>query len=117
MASVFRSRFFRGCAALFFLGAALLVGCYGVLCLFEAFDRHGSPGGNALLFGLGLLLLCFSAIFLIVGLSNWRLAHPSPVDVSSLHNGPRQRIHLWQRHRETMTQKNKQTSPQPRSGP
>jgi hypothetical protein len=76
MASVFRSRIFRTCLALFFFGAAFIVGCIGLLLIFEAFDVHGSPVGNALLFGLGLFLLALSPIVLIVGLFNWRLAHP-----------------------------------------
>jgi hypothetical protein len=77
MASVFRSRFFRGCLALFFLGAAFIVGCYGVLVLFAAFDGHGSPVGSYLLFGVGLFLVAFSPFVFYVGLVNWRLAHPS----------------------------------------
>jgi len=78
MASVFRSRFFRGCLALFFTGAAFIVGWYGMLLVFEAFDGHGSLMGNTLLFGLGLFLLVLSPIVFILGLINWRSARPSP---------------------------------------
>jgi hypothetical protein len=74
MASVARSRFFRRCLALFSLGSALLVGCYGILLFAEAFDGHGSPVGNFLLFGLGLFLLVLSIIVLIVGFRIWRSA-------------------------------------------
>jgi hypothetical protein len=74
MASFFRSRFFRWCSALFFLCAAFIVGCYGALLLFNAFDGHGSVVGNIALFGLGLLLLVLSPIVLIVGVINWRKA-------------------------------------------
>jgi len=83
MASVSRSRFFRGCLALFFSGAAFIVGGYGVLLLFEAFDGHGSLAGTTLLFGLGLFLLILSPIVFIVGLINWRLAHRSLEDAGS----------------------------------
>lgn len=77
MASISRSRFFRECLAFFFVSAALFVGGYGVLLLVSAFDGKGSPVGNAFLFGLGLFLLIFSPIVLILGLINWRKAHPS----------------------------------------
>jgi hypothetical protein len=77
MASVARSRFLRRCLALFAVGSALIVGWYGVLLLVEAFDGHGSPVGDFLLFGLGLFLLILSLIALIVGLNIWRLSHPT----------------------------------------
>jgi hypothetical protein len=83
MASVSRSRFFRGCLALFFMGTALIVGCYGVLVLVESFDGRGSSVGNSLLFGLALFFLGLSSIVLIVGLSNWRLAQSSREDAGS----------------------------------
>jgi hypothetical protein len=76
MVSISRSRFFRECLAFFFVSAALIVGCYGVLLLFSAFDGHGNPVGNAFIFGLGLFLLVFSPVVLILGLINWRKAHP-----------------------------------------
>jgi hypothetical protein len=77
MASVSFSRFFRTCLALFFVSAALFVGGYGVSLLVEAFDGHGSPGGNFLLIGLGLFLLGLSLIVLVIGVSMWTLAHPT----------------------------------------
>jgi hypothetical protein len=83
MASVSRVRFFRTCLAFFFVGAALFVGGYGVLLFVEAFDGHGSPGGNVLLIGLGLFLLCLSPIGFIAGIINWRLAHSSPEGADS----------------------------------
>jgi hypothetical protein len=83
MAPVSHSRFFRGCLALFLLGAAFIVGCYGVLLLFVVFDGHGSPVGSTFLFALGLLLLALSPFIFYVGLLNWRLAHPSPEDADS----------------------------------
>jgi hypothetical protein len=83
MARVFRSRFIRGCLALFFLGTAFIVGGYGVLLLFAVLDEHGSPTGTTILFGLGLFLLALSPIIFYVGLINWRLAHPSSEDADS----------------------------------
>ena len=83
MASVFRSRYFRGFLAFFFLGAAFLIGCYGVVLMVDAFDANGSVVGNTALFGLGLFLLVFSPIVLIVGLMNWRKALNSPEDAES----------------------------------
>lgn len=83
MTSVFRSRFLRTCLALFLSIAAFIVGCYGVLLLFEAFDGHGSPVGDTLLFGFGLFLLALSPIVFILGLITWRLAHPGPEDANS----------------------------------
>jgi hypothetical protein len=83
MASVFRSRFFRRCLALFFFGDAFFIGCYGVLLLFEAFAGHGSPVGNTLLFGLGLFLLVLSPIVFVLGVITWRVAHPSREDTDS----------------------------------
>ena len=77
MASVFRSGFFRTGLAFCLVAAALIVGCYGVLLLVEAFDAHGSAGGNLLLFGLGLFLLGSSLIVLLIGMRMWRLAHPN----------------------------------------
>jgi hypothetical protein len=67
MASVFRSRFFRELIASIFAIAAVIVGCYGVFLIVEAFNVHGSSGGNALLFALGLILLVLSVAALIVG--------------------------------------------------
>jgi hypothetical protein len=43
-------------------GAALVVGCYGVLLLVEAFDKHGSTVGDIVLFTFGLTLLVLSAV-------------------------------------------------------
>jgi hypothetical protein len=63
-----RSQFFRVCLALLTVAAAFLIGCYGVLLLAEIFDGRGSPGGNFLLFGLAIFLLCVSVIVLLVGL-------------------------------------------------
>jgi hypothetical protein len=71
MASVFRSRFFRGLIVCIFAGTAILVGYYGVSLLVEAFNGHGSPGGNALLFVLGLILLVLSPVAFIVGIVYW----------------------------------------------
>lgn len=83
MASVSRPRFFRGCLAVFLFGAAFIVGCYGLLLLFVAFDGHGSPVGSTLLCGLGLILLALSPFIFSVGLINWKFASPNPEDVDS----------------------------------
>jgi hypothetical protein len=71
MASVFRSRFFRGLIVCIFAGAALLLGYSGVSLLVEAFNEHGSPEGNALLFVLGLILLALSPGAIIVAVVYW----------------------------------------------
>jgi hypothetical protein len=84
MVSVARSRFFRRCLALICLGAALIFGCYGVLLLVDAFDPHGSPGGNVLLFALGLVLLVPSLVVFIAALNYWRrLSHLSTDDTDN----------------------------------
>ena len=63
-----RTRFFRSCFAVFSLGSAIVVAGYGVLLLAEIFDGHGSPTGNFLLFGLGMVFVAFSVVVLLVGL-------------------------------------------------
>jgi len=65
MASVSRFRFFRGFVVSVFAGAALLVGWYGLSLLTESFNGHGSPGGNVLLFALGMILLVLSPVSLL----------------------------------------------------
>ena len=77
MVSVVRSRFFRGLIAFMLAGAALIVGCYGVLLLVESFNGHGSPEGNFVLFGLALTLLVLSTCAFIFGPSIG--PHPRPV--------------------------------------
>ena len=42
-------------------GLAVAVGCYGVLLLVDAFDKHGSIVGDAVLFSFGLILLTLPA--------------------------------------------------------
>jgi len=74
--SVSRSRFFRVCIALFFMGAAIFVGLCGVLILVEFFENHGSFWSNVFLSSLGLLLLVLSPFVFIVGLINWPQADP-----------------------------------------
>jgi hypothetical protein len=69
-----RTRFFRSCFAVFSLGSAIVVAGYGVLLLAEVFDGHGSPTGNFLLFGLGMVFVALSAVVLVVGL---RILAPS----------------------------------------
>ena len=83
MASASRSRIFRGLIVFLFAGAALLVGYYGVLLLVQAFNGHGSPGGNALLFVLGLILLALSPAAFIVGIVYWTLSRPSQGEKNS----------------------------------
>ena len=77
MASVFRARFFRGLIVCIFAGAALFVGYYGVLLLVQAFNGHGSPGGNALLFVLGLILLTLSPAAFTAGVGYWTSSSPN----------------------------------------
>jgi hypothetical protein len=81
VASVARSRFFRGFLIILFQGAALF-GCFAVSLLVEAATGHGSRGGNILILGLGLMLLVLSAVVLIVGIMYWRLSQPSPADAN-----------------------------------
>jgi hypothetical protein len=83
MASASRSRIFRGLIVFIFAGAALLIGYYGVLLLVQAFNGHGSPGGTALLFVLGLILLTLSPAVFIVGIVYWTLSRPSPGERNS----------------------------------
>lgn len=83
MVSAFRSRFFRGCVALFFLGAAILDGWYSVLVWLVAFDGHGSPTGSSLLFGLGFLLVALSILAFISGLKRLKMARISSTNSSS----------------------------------
>ena len=47
---------------IFILGSvAVSLGCYGVLLLVDAFDKHGSIVGDAGLFSFGLILLTLPA--------------------------------------------------------
>ena len=62
-----------------FAVAALLVGCYGVSLLLEAFNAQGSPEGNALLFTLGLALI-LSSVIVIVVIVHWKSSPPSRGD-------------------------------------
>ena len=48
-------------------GIAVAIGCYGVLLLVNAFDKHGSIVGDTVLFSFGLTLLALSAfVFTVV---------------------------------------------------
>jgi hypothetical protein len=76
MVSASRSRIFRGLIVCIFAGAALFVGYYGVLLLVQAFNGHGSPGGNALLFVLGLILLTLSPAAFTAGVVYWTWSSP-----------------------------------------
>jgi predicted PurR-regulated permease PerM len=78
MASVSRFQFFREFAVFMFVGAVLLVGCYGLSLIVESFDGHGSPGGNAVLFAIGLILLVLSPVAFIVGVVGWTSSSPNP---------------------------------------
>jgi len=80
MASVSRSRVFRGFIVLVLSGAALLGGYSGLSLIAEAFDRHGSVGGNAIFFAVGLVLLGLSPVALIVGVVYWTSSSPNPGD-------------------------------------
>ena len=71
MSSVFLSRFFRELTVLVFAGAAILVGCYGVLLIVQFFTGHGSPGGSTFVFALGFLCLCVSAAVLVICSMKW----------------------------------------------
>lgn len=79
MASVSRSRFFRGLLVFVFVGA-VLVGGFAVSLLVEAVTGHGSFAGNILTGGLGLMLLVLSAVVLVVGIIYWRLSQPNYYD-------------------------------------
>jgi len=83
MSSIFRSRFIRGFNVCMFTGVALLVGFYGVSLIVEAFDRHGSSGGNAILFALGLILLVLAPVAFIFGVVYWTRSRPSPKENNS----------------------------------
>ena len=72
MASVFRSRFFRGLLAFVLMGAGLLVGWLEVALLVEVVTEQGSSEGNTLIVGLGLVLFIPSAFLFMVGIINWR---------------------------------------------
>ena len=63
MASVSRSRFFRGFLAFLLIGAGLIVGWLGVSLLMGAVTERGSPAGNILSAALGLSLLGLSSVF------------------------------------------------------
>ena len=67
MGSVPRSRLSRVLIVSMFVGAALLIGGYGLRLMIAAFDGHGSTEGNALLFGLGSILLILSPLVCIFG--------------------------------------------------
>jgi hypothetical protein len=82
VASVSRSRFFRGSLVFLFIGA-VLVGGLAVSLLVEAASGHGSFAGNILIMGLGLMLLVLSAVGLIVGTMYWRLSQPSSEDADN----------------------------------
>jgi predicted PurR-regulated permease PerM len=78
MASVSRFQFFWEFVVFMFAGAVLLVGCYGLSLIVESFDGHGSPGGNAVLFAIGLILLVLSPVAFIVGVVGWTSSSPNP---------------------------------------
>jgi hypothetical protein len=67
MESASGSRFFRACFALFSFAAAIFVGFYGLWVLDVSVNGHGSPGGNALLFALGFILLLLSSVTFFIG--------------------------------------------------
>ena len=84
MASVFRSRFFRGFLAFVLMGAGLFVGWLEVALLGEVVTGQGSSEGNTLMVGLGLVLFILSAFLLIVGIINWRrLSRPFTEEASN----------------------------------
>jgi len=83
MSSIFHSRFIRGFIVFMFTGVALLVGIYGLSLLVEAFDRHGSPGGNTVLFALSLILLVLASFTFIAGVVYWNRSRRSPEDNNS----------------------------------
>jgi hypothetical protein len=68
MPSIFHFRFILRLVVFASAAAALLVGYYGLLLLVEASDRHGSSGGNAIFFVLGLTLLVLSTVAVIVAI-------------------------------------------------
>jgi hypothetical protein len=82
MASVSRSRFFRGFLVFLSIGAVLVAGL-AVSLMVEAATGHGSFASNILIMGLGLMLLVVSAVLLIVGIMYWRLSQPSPEDANN----------------------------------
>jgi hypothetical protein len=77
MASVSRSRFFRGCVLLSFLGAAVLVGFYGFSVLLESVNGRGNNGGNALLFAIGFILLLLSLGIFVFVAKYWTPQRPT----------------------------------------
>ena len=72
MASVFRSRFFRGFLAFLFIGAALFVGWLAVSLLVGALAAPGITAANILLTGLGVVLLGLSVSVLLGVILLWR---------------------------------------------
>jgi hypothetical protein len=80
MASVPHSHFFRGLIVLMFVGAAVLVGGYGLRLIIVAFDGLGSSEGNLILFGLGSVLLILSPFVCIFGAVYWISLSPNSGD-------------------------------------
>ncbi len=80
MASAFRYRFLQDFGVFVFAGVWLLAGWFGLSFLVESFNAHGSPGGNALLFALSLILLVLSLTTFIVGIAYWKQSRPSSAD-------------------------------------
>jgi len=66
------SRFLRRLFVFLFSVSALAIGGYGILLVVESFTEHGSPGGNAFVFMIGLFCLCVSAVVLIICAMKWR---------------------------------------------
>jgi len=83
MASVSRSRHFRGLIVFLFGGTALLVVWLAVSLLFEVVTGHGSSAGNILRIGISIFLFAVSAILSIVAILNWRSSHPSEENKTS----------------------------------
>jgi hypothetical protein len=72
MASAQRSRIVATCKLVIAIAAALIVACYAVLVLIQAFDRNGSLIGDILLLVVGLFLLALSSVIFIVGIKRNR---------------------------------------------
>ena len=77
MASISRSRYFRGFLTLLFIGAALFLGWLAVSMVVEAITGQGSSGGSLVLISVGLLLLVFSTIVFVVGIIILRQLQPN----------------------------------------
>ena len=80
MASIFRSRLFRGVDSYIIAATSFSIMCYGVLLIAVSLKTNTSSGGSTLVFISGLILLAlFGAIFTI-WLVHWRVQLRTPTE-------------------------------------